>query len=141
MSSVKNQIIEDSVRDILVNTIKKYAKKNNSDCLNTKVRFFARIIDGEIMCCYDLLIYGKHVCFLEYSDMTGLLVSISTKGLVEDGIRTLYEMINEQNNIDIEKIQIIISATKADPEAMDLTAKLYGSGVFVRVLNVKEFIK
>ena len=132
--------IETEIRKFLVKAIIGYAKENSASELDTKIRFFSHEIEGSIICCYGLMVNGKHVKLLKFSDFVGVLMAVGTQGLIEPYIVNLYQSISEKENIPVDGIQIIISATKHNPTFEDLKAVLYGNGKIIRELNVSEFV-
>ena len=131
--------IEQQIREILAKAIKKQAIANEIEHKDVQIQFVPFIDGEEIVCRYLLLIDYTPKEELSFTKIAGA-INYLWKASIEQYIKQLYILINENENIELSDIRILIMATKNDPTIDDLKAFLYRKGELVRELEVSEFV-
>lgn len=131
---------ESQIRRILANCINKYAKENNVKATDIQIRFYPFVDGNEIDCRYSLLIDCKVKEELSFTDVAEIW-NMAFQPFIEQYIVVLYNLINENEGLEMKNIRIIIQATKEDPSGQDLVAFLYNCGKQVRELKFSEFVQ
>lgn len=131
---------ESQIRRILANCINKYAKENDVKATDIQIRFYPFVDGTDIDCRYSLLVDCKFKEELSFTDVAGIW-NMAFQPFIEQYIVVLYNLIHENEGLEMKNIRIIIQATKENPEKENLVAFLYNCGKQVRELKVSEFVQ
>lgn len=133
------KMIENEIRQMLIDALKKQSKEQGSSLKETQIRFLPDIQNDEIHVSYQALKDYKAVKELSFLDLAGIW-KIAFKSVVEGYISQLFFMISEREAIEVENIRIIVQATAAEPTQENLVAHLFDRIKLVRELKVSEFV-
>lgn len=131
--------VESIIRNLFVGFIVDKSKDLELSQKDVQIRFKV-LRDGiDLDCRYELLLDYKFKDELSFSDISGFWYA-NLRDLIEGFVKQLFSILNESENIDINKLRIIIASDSENTKKENIQAYLYNEGKFIRKVEVSEFV-